>query len=188
MLGADGHVYAFGDAPDLGSTGGARGRVRRRGATAPATGSSTPPGNVHAFGTAAYRGGRPRCCAGEVVSTISGTPSGNGYWLFTNRGRVFAYGDAHFFGDMSAVQLNGPIVASVATPTGPRLLHGRLRRRRLQLRRRALPRLDGRRAPQPADRRPLARRPTTAATGSSPPTAACSRSARRSAARSAASR
>ncbi len=117
MLGADGHVYAFGDAPDLGSTASPAVAFAAR---SDGTGYWVvdTAGNVHAFGTAAIRGSRPVLAQNEVVSTISGTPSGDGYWLFTNRGRVFVYGDAHFFGDMSAVQLNGPIVASIATPTG----------------------------------------------------------------------
>ena len=70
------------------------------------------------FGRAATHGGGPALRAGESVSTISGTPSGLGYWLFTTQGRAFAYGDAKFFGDMGAVHLNGPVIASVATPTG----------------------------------------------------------------------
>ncbi len=52
------------------------------------------------------------------MSTISSTPSGEGYWLFTTLERAFAYGDAHFFGDMRAARLTGPFIASVATPTG----------------------------------------------------------------------
>ena len=117
MLGADGHVYAFGSAPDHGS------------ATSLSVAFAARPdgggywivdwaGNVHAFGSAQYRGGKPLLRRGEIVSTISGTPTGNGYWLFTNLGRAFAFGDAKFYGDMNFVHLNGFIVASTATPTG----------------------------------------------------------------------
>ena len=94
-------------------------------------------GHVFSYGTAGFFGGSPALGAGEFVSTISATPNGGGYWLFTNQGRVFPFGNAAFFGDMSGAHLNGPIVASVATPTGQGLLHGRFRRRHLQLRRRA---------------------------------------------------
>jgi hypothetical protein len=38
--------------------------------------------------------------------------------VFTNRGRVFAFGDAAFLGDMSATRLAGPVLDSIATPTG----------------------------------------------------------------------
>ncbi len=117
MLGADGHVYAFGSATDFGSASDPVVALAAR------HGGSgywlvDRSGTVHAFGSATYHGGRPALLAGESVSTISGTPSGNGYWLFTTLGRAFAYGDAHFYGDMRAVHLNGPVVASVATPTG----------------------------------------------------------------------
>ena len=58
---------------------------------------------MRAFGEAVYHGGIPPLLAGEGVSTISATPTGNGYWLFTTLGRVFAYGDAHFYGDLRAM-------------------------------------------------------------------------------------
>jgi titin len=117
MLGADGAVYAFGDAPRLGGVG------------TPAVAMAARPqdngywvvnaaGAVYARGAAKRYGNPPALAAGERVSTISSTRTGNGYWLFSNRGRAFPYGDATFFGDMRNITLNGPIVASVATPTG----------------------------------------------------------------------
>jgi photosystem II stability/assembly factor-like uncharacterized protein len=117
MLGADGTVYAFGNAARLGSAlGPAVAMVARRDGSGYWVTDAA--GDVSHFGTAANHGGRPTLGAGERVSTISATPSGGGFWLFTNRGRAFAYGDAHLYGDMSATVLNGPVVASVATPTG----------------------------------------------------------------------
>ena len=69
-------------------------------------------------------------------------------------------------------------------PTGEwrcrRLLDQRGRRRRLQLRQRAVLRQHGRHAPQPAGRRPWPRRTTPPATGRWPATVACSASATRS--------
>lgn len=117
MLGANGSVYAFGDAPTSGSASGPTVAITAR---ADGRGYWTVDafGDVSHFGTAAAHGGNPSLRLGETVSTISSTRSGNGYWLFTNRGRAFAYGDAHFYGDMSRTVLNGPIVASVATPAG----------------------------------------------------------------------
>ena len=52
-------------------------------------------------------------------------------------GGIFSYGDATFYGSTGAIHLNKPIVGMAATPDGERLLAGRLRRRHLQLRRRA---------------------------------------------------
>ena len=40
------------------------------------------------------------------------------HWLFTNRGRVLPQGHAPFFGDTTRLRLNGPILDSVATPSG----------------------------------------------------------------------
>jgi hypothetical protein len=55
---------------------------------------------------------------GERPTTIAATPSGDGYWIFTDRGRVFPFGAARSFGDLASVPLNGPVIASVATPSG----------------------------------------------------------------------
>jgi len=56
--------------------------------------------------------------AGEVPSAISVRPAGDGYWIFTNRGRAVAFGAAPDAGDVSELTLDGPVVASVATPSG----------------------------------------------------------------------
>ena len=49
---------------------------------------------------------------------MSATPTGQGYWIFTNRGRVTAKGDAIHRGDMASTPLNGPVLDSIPTPTG----------------------------------------------------------------------
>jgi hypothetical protein len=54
----------------------------------------------------------------ERFTSLSATPTGRGLWLFTEQGVVVTCGDAAFFGDMSAVALNGPIIDSVITPSG----------------------------------------------------------------------
>jgi hypothetical protein len=55
---------------------------------------------------------------GERVTSLSATPTDQGYWLFTSRGRALPFGDAAFHGDLRASILNGEIVGSIATPTG----------------------------------------------------------------------
>ncbi len=117
MLGADGTVYAFGDARQLGRAPGPAIAITTR-LDGSGYWTTDAAGTVSGFGTAHAHGARPALATAERVSTIAATPSGNGYWLFTNRGHAFAYGDARSYGDMSGVPLNGPIVASVATPTG----------------------------------------------------------------------
>ena len=88
-------------------------------------------GKVFAFGDAQWFGElfdgytkpvdpRDGCCLGpgEFVIAFSATPADDGYWLFTNRGHAFAFGNAELFGDASAVALNAPVVDSAATATG----------------------------------------------------------------------
>jgi trimeric autotransporter adhesin len=123
MVGADGAVYGFGDAHSFGHA-------------APPAGveavdlEPTPSGNgywvvdsqgtVSPFGDAAPLGSvnRGALVSGERVTSLSATPSGRGYWVFTSRGRVLPLGDAVFFGDLSAVRLNGPVLDSIPTPSG----------------------------------------------------------------------
>ena len=118
MLGATGSVYAFGNAPYLGS------------ATLPWVTHIEPTptrrgywivdaaGEVSAFGDAWHLPGLGPRFPDEIVTGLSATPSGRGFWLFTSLGRVVSRGDASRFGDLIGVPLNGPIVGAVATPTG----------------------------------------------------------------------
>ena len=43
---------------------------------------------------------------------------GSGYWLASSDGRVRAFGNAHFYGDLGGRWLSAPIVASARTPNG----------------------------------------------------------------------
>ena len=78
---------------------------------APAAAAS---GDVIAFGGAPDLGPPP---VNDVVD-MAATPSGNGYWTVNRSGRVDAFGDAPFLGDVRAVPLNQPIVAIAAHPSG----------------------------------------------------------------------
>jgi hypothetical protein len=100
-VGADGGVFANGDATFYGSMGG-------KALNRPVDGiAATPNGNgywlvaqdggVFSFGGATYHGGTPGGLAGaygEYISGIASTSDGGGYWLVSTLGRVFAYGDA----------------------------------------------------------------------------------------------
>ncbi|MGQ0823525.1 MAG: hypothetical protein ACT4OX_00605 [Actinomycetota bacterium] len=74
-------------------------------------------GAVHARGLVPHRGDA-QLAGGERASAISVTPSGNGYWVFTDKGRVIPFGDAQHFGDMAGVALQGPVLDAIATPSG----------------------------------------------------------------------
>jgi hypothetical protein len=129
MLGADGHVYAFGDASNHGNaplTPGAAGGIREAAADIEATPSGNGywvvdgAGHVFAHGDAPHLGGVDslRLAPGEWVTSLSATPSGRGYWVFTTRGLVIAFGDARHLGDMGGAVLKEPVVDSVRTPSG----------------------------------------------------------------------
>ena len=88
MVSAVGDVYGFGDARYL---GGARSsspfvdlEPTRRGDGYWLVDAA---GHVYAFGAAPYAGGLPpnSLAPFEQVTSISGTPSGQGYWIFTTR-------------------------------------------------------------------------------------------------------
>jgi hypothetical protein len=49
---------------------------------------------------------------------IARSPSGNGYWICSSDGYVFAFGDAAYYGSMGGQPLNRPIVGMAARPQG----------------------------------------------------------------------
>jgi hypothetical protein len=125
MLSADGSVYPFGGAVNLGD---AKPHLAGRQAVDLEPTSDyggywivDDTGRVFGFGNAKTTPGNVDAGAlrpGEKVTSLSATPTGAGYWIFTSHGRVFAKGDATHFGDMAGIPLNGPVLDSIPTPTG----------------------------------------------------------------------
>jgi 3D (Asp-Asp-Asp) domain-containing protein len=76
-----------------------------------ATGS--PAGTVLATGDAPVFGS----ASGNAITGMGRTPSGAGYWLTSNRGAVFAFGDAPFHGSLPA-GTSSSIVDIAAAPDG----------------------------------------------------------------------
>jgi sugar lactone lactonase YvrE len=125
MLGNDGKIYAFGDARSMGDATGVLPAGRKAVHLEPTRTAKgywivDNEGGVYAFGDGVFAGSvdPAKLSPREKVTSLSATPSGKGYWVFTNRGSVFPFGDAASFGDLSKVNLNGPVQSSVATPTG----------------------------------------------------------------------
>jgi hypothetical protein len=124
MLGADGHVFNFGQASPFGGAAGLSPGVETVDLEpVPARDGYwvvDSAGTVYPFGAARSYGNvdRTGLARAERVTSLSSTPTGNGYWVFTDRGRVLPFGDATFYGDMSGTRLNGPVVDSTATASG----------------------------------------------------------------------
>ena len=120
MLGDDGSLWAFGNAPLKGLPGPGYHWVDVEPTpTGAGYWSLASNGTVFSFGNATkLTGVWPPLDGEEKAASLSATPSGKGYWVFTTKGRVFPFGDAGPFGDMAKVKLNGPVLDSVATPTG----------------------------------------------------------------------
>ena len=63
-------------------------------------------------------GDKPTLNPGEAVIALSVRSATDGYWLFTNRGRAFAFGAAQFHGDAGGLALAAPMISAIATPDG----------------------------------------------------------------------
>ena len=108
-------------------------------------------GRVFSFGDATPAGDIPSLglhLNGFIVG-ITPDPVTGGYWLVGSDGGIFSFG-APFFGSTGAIRLNQPVVAMQSTSDGQGYWFVAIRRRGLQLRRCAVPRLHGRAASQPA--------------------------------------
>ena len=122
LVARDGGVFAFGDAPFAGSTGGTK-------LNQPIVGMATAPsgsgywltaadGGVFAYGDAGYFGSTGGSRLNQPIVGMAATRSGRGYWLVARDGGIFAYGDAAFLGSTGSLRLAQPIVGMAATPTG----------------------------------------------------------------------
>jgi len=72
---------------------------------------------VFAFGDARFAGSCPGIggCVGSAVAVMPDA-SGNGYWLVTQSGAIYAFGDAPYYG--APGQQSVPVTSAVRTPDG----------------------------------------------------------------------
>ena len=122
LVTGDGGVFAYGNAPFLGS-------ATTINPASPVVGMAASPdgggywlvatdGGVFSFGDAQYygsAGGQP--LASPIVS-MAATPDGHGYWLVARDGGVFSFGDARYYGSAGGQPLASPIVGMAPTPDG----------------------------------------------------------------------
>lgn len=121
QLGADGGVFAFGDAHWYGSTGGLP--LRR-----PVVDLASTPagkgywlagadGGVFTYGDAGFFGSAGDVRLRRPIVALSPSPSGEGYFLFAQDGGVFTYGDAIYQG-AAADRVGTWVVDGAANPDG----------------------------------------------------------------------
>jgi hypothetical protein len=135
LAGADGAVFAFGDATAQGSLVGHRLNAPVVGIAASPSGRgywlAASDGGVFSFGDARFvgsMGGRP---LNRPIVGIAATPSGDGYWLAASDGGVFTFGAAPFYGSAANgvdfpsgvgppvhAALLRPVSGITATPSG----------------------------------------------------------------------
>jgi len=127
-LGAlDGGIFAFGDAPYLGSVPGILqpGQTLNQpivgmAATADAKGYwlVAADGGIFTFGDAQYFGGTGGIKLNEPIIGMATTADGAGYWLVASDGGIFTFGDARYFGSLANQDLPDSVVGMVAMPDG----------------------------------------------------------------------
>ena len=125
MVGSDGGVFAFGNAPYLGSLPGLGVHLNDIRAVVPTADGKGywmigADGGVFAFGDAPYVGSLPgiHVHVSNIVAVVP-TADGKGYWMIGSDGGVFAFGDAPYLGSLPGlgVHLND-IRAVVPTADG----------------------------------------------------------------------
>lgn len=119
---ANGEVYAFGQAPDLGDLGTLTLNKPIVGMAPTATGQGywlvASDGGLFAFGDAGFYGSTGDWVLPAPVTAMAATPTGQGYWMVGTDGSVYAFGDARDLGGVSHLPLNSPINGIAATPSG----------------------------------------------------------------------
>ena len=122
LVGADGGIFAFGNAGFFGSTGGLTLNRPIVGIAATPDGQGywevASDGGIFNGGDAKFFGSTGALTLNKPIVGIAATPDGQGYWEVASDGGIFAFGDAVFYGSTGALTLNKPIVGIAATPDG----------------------------------------------------------------------
>ena len=156
---------------------------RRRSSASPRTRRARATG-CSAATAASSRSGRPRSTArpggrrlNPPIVGLAPTVAGDGYWLVGGDGGVFSFGGAKFYGSTGGLRLNSPVLGLCPTPTGKGYWLYARDGGIFSFGDAAFFGSTGGFAAEPADRRRWRPGRRATATGWSPRTAACSRSA-----------
>ncbi len=118
----DGSIWAFGDAPFLGSMGGQPLFRPIVGIAATPSGRGywmvASDGGMFTFGDAVFRGSMGGRVLDRPMVGMAPTPSGQGYWTVASDGGIFTFGDGQFYGSMGGRPLDRPVNGMASTPTG----------------------------------------------------------------------
>ncbi|HET9443058.1 MAG TPA: S8 family serine peptidase, partial [Acidimicrobiales bacterium] len=121
MVASDGGIFAFGQSPFLGSTGGLRLNSPIVAMARTPTGRGywlvAADGGVFNFGDAQFFGSAGGLRLKAPVVGMAATGTGRGYWLVAGDGGIFSFGDAPFLGSTGALRLNRPIVGMATDRT-----------------------------------------------------------------------
>ncbi len=122
LAGADGGVYAEGNAGFYGSLGSLhlQGPIVGIAATPDGKGYwlAALDGGVFALGDARFYGSMGGTQLNQPIVGMASTPDGNGYWLVASDGGIFSFGDAAFYGSMGGTPLNEPVTGMAPTTQG----------------------------------------------------------------------
>jgi ribosomal protein L24E len=122
LVGQDGGIFAFGDAPFAGSTGNLKLNKPIVGMAANPAGPGywfvASDGGIFAFGDAKFFGSTGNIKLNKPIVGMAPTPSGQGYYLVASDGGIFSFGDAKFRGSTGNIKLNKPIVGMTVAPNG----------------------------------------------------------------------
>ena len=124
VLGSDGGIFNYGNAPYKGS-------VPELGLRIDAVLMTLTPsqegywiagrdGGIFSFGDAVFRGSVPGLGLGVPVTAIDlkPTPSGNGYWILGADGGIFSFGDAQFFGSVPGIGVRATGISMARSDSG----------------------------------------------------------------------
>lgn len=121
MVGADGGVFSFGNAPFQGSAATIPLRKPIEGMAPTPDGRGywmvAADGGVFTYGDAQFHGSAAGVAISRPIVGMAADPIGPGYWLVGADGGVYS-GDAGYYGSTAMLPLRAPIVGMAATPDG----------------------------------------------------------------------